>query len=236
MSLGAPILALDCNELTGITLGGVATLLPNSGGAWTGGTLGAAAQAAKFGTAATFNGTSGYAGINSSLIGSDPTAFTLACWAKGAAQSDKRIIAFGSSTSSNPAIALQTGTVGTAKARLWWRLNSITTAVAIESSADAFDSTWHHIAATWDGTTASVYVDGELSGSSTPTISTTTLNRTAIGALLRATPAAWFAGSLDEIRIYDAAATAGEIAGIMNGAYLSTSGLLARRRRMMQCA
>jgi len=230
----ALIARYQCNEGTGITLsdsrgnGHHATLVPNVAGAWTGGTW----AGGRYGGGLSFNGTSGYADGLTSLIGSNPGAFTLACWVNGSASLDKRIIAFGSSTDGIPAISLQTAPAASpGKVSLWWRNNTDllvggSGVYIVTSTATAFDNTWHHVAVTYDGTTARVYVDGLLSGATTITvIGATVLNRTAIGALLRASSGSWYGGLGDEFEIYDTSEDA-RIPMIANDTYPPRNKLL----------
>ncbi len=70
------------------------------------------------------------------------------------------------------------------------------------------DNDWHHVAGTFDGSVLKLYVDGELKGSATKTMSNTTNNIT-FGARR---DQSWFSsGKLDEIRIWNSARTQAEI-------------------------
>jgi hypothetical protein len=232
MSLGAPILALDCNELTGITLGGVATLLPNNGSAWTGGTLGAAAQAAKFGTAATFNGTSGVASLGDVIDIAPSSPITLCCWYKTSSTAGQSLVRRSLSATQN-----QYALYRNAGGFVACSFGGSGAAINIADTVNTADGNWHHAAAVNTGTLFSLYVDGVLIGSRAPG-ATSYAAHLLVGARNNGTTgsyATYCVGAMDEIRIYNTAATAGEIAGIMNGDYLA-NGLLARRRRMMQCA
>ena len=70
---------------------------------------------------------------------------------------------------------------------------------------------WHHVAATWDGTTQSVFVDGVCNCSIVPGIGTLdNVKPFSIGCYPGA--GTFFAGSLDEIRLYDRVLAPEEIA------------------------
>lgn len=72
-------------------------------------------------------------------------------------------------------------------------------------------NTWVHLAGTYDGTTASVYVDGILQGTATlPGGYTTTTTPMAIGAASWAV-AGFTKGLIDDVRLYNRALTAEEI-------------------------
>lgn len=88
-------------------------------------------------------------------------------------------------------------------------------------------NTWTHLAGVWDGNQLQVYINGVLDGSSTITggglVSTTHPVR--IGASLTSEP---FTGSIDEVRIWNVARTATQIASRMNSCYTgSVNNLLA---------
>lgn len=87
--------------------------------------------------------------------------------------------------------------------------NSLGVYVEVGSSLTYLDDAWHHAAATYDGTAANLYVDGELVGSK-PLSGVTATGGTA--PLLIGTGQNWspgnytqFRGSLDEVAIYGTA-------------------------------
>ncbi|HEY3311515.1 MAG TPA: LamG-like jellyroll fold domain-containing protein [Anaerolineales bacterium] len=79
----------------------------------------------------------------------------------------------------------------------------------------AADSTWHHAAATYDGTTWNLYLDGALDGTlvvGRPANAQTTV-LTSVGSALNTSNAAagFFAGVIDEVRIWSVARSLTEI-------------------------
>ncbi len=92
------------------------------------------------------------------------------------------------------------------------------------------DGKWHHVAATHDGTTARLYVDGSLIGSSARTYNTVG-NTLVLGTFfntLSSTYQQHFNGSLDEVRIWNTARTQAEIqANMFNNISASSAGLVA---------
>jgi hypothetical protein len=91
---------------------------------------------------------------------------------------------------------------------------------------------WTHLAATWDGTTAKVYVDGKL------------IRSAALGGTMASSSKPlrfggntiwpeWFKGQLDEIRIYNRALSAAEVQSDLRApigtSALSRSGVAAKR-------
>lgn len=110
---------------------------------------------------------------------------------------------------------------------------------SIASASALVNGNWHHFAGTWDGTTAKLYVDGVLKGSSTPLGSTYNIaygnsaNNLFLGAEsagTSTTPDAnrYFDGQLDEVRIWNVTRTAAQIkAYIFKPVANNASGLLA---------
>ncbi|HEU4334651.1 MAG TPA: LamG-like jellyroll fold domain-containing protein, partial [Candidatus Eisenbacteria bacterium] len=92
---------------------------------------------------------------------------------------------------------------------------------------------WHHAAATYDGTTWNLYLDGNLEGTlavGQPVQSATT-QHAALASSITSTGTAqgYFAGVLDEVRIWDAARTQAEIQGTANAKLTApATGLVAR--------
>ena len=76
-------------------------------------------------------------------------------------------------------------------------------------------NTWSHVAATYDGTTRKIYVNGAVIGQDTPTgHNVTTTNNVTIGKTIAS--AQNFEGGIDEVRIWNIARTATEIFGSKN--------------------
>ena len=98
-------------------------------------------------------------------------------------------------------------------------------------------TTWHHAAATYDGTTWRLYLDGVLDsslavGAFTPEF--TSIQHAAIATALNSAgnvgsnPQGFFNGLLDEVRIWDYARSATDIQTSMNQEILSAPGLIGR--------
>ena len=85
------------------------------------------------------------------------------------------------------------------------------------TTAIAIGSTWHHAAATYDGTTWNLYLDGALDGTlavNKPANASTNVPTTVGSALTTGGVAAgFFGGTVDEVRIWDVARTGPQIAG-----------------------
>ena len=95
---------------------------------------------------------------------------------------------------------------------------------------------WHHAAATYDGSTWRLYLDGRLEATlvvDEPVQSLTT-QRAALGAMVKSPDGGatqvvgHFDGALDEARVWNRALSGAEIRGSINGPLMSGSGLVAR--------
>ena len=75
------------------------------------------------------------------------------------------------------------------------------------------DIEWHHLAATFDGTTVRYYGDAVLMGFAVPTVTIITNDHVRVGN--RMDNAAYFPGSVDDVRIYDVEKTLAQIEEIM---------------------
>ena len=99
------------------------------------------------------------------------------------------------------------------------------------------DNVWHHAAATFDGTTWAVYLDGNLEASSTPGYHPRSDSRQGVGLGTMITTDDFgnmpsylgrFEGVIDEARVWDHARTIGEIQADKNLELTSGTGLVAR--------
>jgi hypothetical protein len=84
------------------------------------------------------------------------------------------------------------------------------------SGSELRTQTWRHVAATWDGATKQVYVDGVLSTSSAATILDSTLPSRLGADVDGGTPLHFYVGGMDEVRIYARALSANEVAMLAN--------------------
>jgi hypothetical protein len=169
-----------------------------------------------------FNGSTQHISANSSPLGNRPAAYTMACWVNGAAQTVKLLFNLGDSTTNRPVICIASGGVNGntngAQARFFARSNATFGFGEINlGGGTAFDSTWHHIGITWDDSTGRLYVDGSQVASGGSMGTPQDLNRVSVGALLRASAAGHFNGSMAECGIWNAALTTAEIASLADG-------------------
>ena len=86
----------------------------------------------------------------------------------------------------------------------------------MDSATTFSEGNWHHVVATYDGTSSKLYVDGSLegqvaiAGTITPSTAPLAIGRNGIQDTDR------FRGSIDDVRIYDRALSAAEVA-ILHG-------------------
>jgi hypothetical protein len=98
-----------------------------------------------------------------------------------------------------------------------------TTSQEVVSSTALTLSTWHHVAATYDGATVKIYIDGTVDaataaagdvGDSTGSL---TFAHNAVRGAQESQNNGFFAGALDEVRWYNRALSAGEITALHDG-------------------
>lgn len=91
---------------------------------------------------------------------------------------------------------------------------------------------WHHVAATYDGTTWRLYVDGVLDGEATVNAMprADSIHPFAIGTAItsKGEPRGFFSGAIDELRLWNYARTADEIADSMYRTIAMADGLVGR--------
>lgn len=172
-------------------------------------------QAGKFGKALNFDGTNDVVTVTDNNALDLPTTFTLSGWIKSTVSNDGNfhtiLAKMGAADPSSYKLYLKdTGTIGL--------YNGASGAFVVSGSTVLSINTWYYIAATYDGTTAKVYVNGAQDGSvsySTSFGSTTDALRFGTNTVGGASPQL-FSGSMDEMKIYGQALTADQIKLDMN--------------------
>ena len=142
-------------------------------------------------------------------------AFTIAMWVRGMPQADMRIWSEGSALDSGPLFNLGTDNTGqTGELDLFIRGPGGGIGHT-HSTGIVFDGEWHHVAYTDEGGFAAMYIDGERDATEITYVRPVMeLDTTSIGAIQRADPSHWFTGAIDDVRVFDYALTAAEIAAI----------------------
>jgi hypothetical protein len=167
------------------------------------------------GGALQFDGTSTYIDVATGLAGSD--AGSVAAWIK-TTQSTRGMIFYGSDITggngygSENELHLNVEDCSVVE----FYIESTTTDVSVETSAVNNDA-WHHVAATWDKTGGvSLYLDGALAGS----VAHTGNSFSFTGRIRLGRPNAserYYAGDLDDLRLFKKALTADQVKQTMRG-------------------
>ena len=147
-------------------------------------------------------------------------AYSLSIWVKGdgTIQTDRRIFSEGSTTGNNPLVTLGTATVlGSTSVRPFIRNDAGTALLNGPVSArPVLDNTWHHLVWVDSNGVTRLYIDGTLDTTSLryTRSGTFTLDRTSIGAVVRAAVGNQFAGTLDEVATWNRALSYTEVQSI----------------------
>jgi len=140
------------------------------------------------------------------------SAYTVTMWVRGpAGQVDRRIFSEGSTSDGNPLLNIGTHNAGADSTVDIYIRRGATLVGHAHSARDAFDDDgvdegeWHHIAWVDDNGSCSIYIDGILD-STMPSYTRAPLvlmDTTTIGGILRAAASHWFAGAIDDVRVYN---------------------------------
>jgi hypothetical protein len=166
----------------------------------------------RYGGALSFNGTS--SSVNLPALGTFYSGgFTLEAWVKKASttQVDKAVVGSWTGDGGGPMVWIDH-----IQGHYYLTLNKGLSNY-LDSGATPNAGTWQHVAATYDGTTARFYVDGALVASKPFSGSVGDANSWRIGAY-GSSATGFFDGTIDEVRIYNRALAASEIATDMNTA------------------
>jgi Concanavalin A-like lectin/glucanases superfamily len=172
-------------------------------------------------TAVTFNGTTQYASVP--YTGQlNPASFTVEAWAKptGGTGTARTVVA---SQDTNKGYLLGIGTDN--KWRFTIGTGSATTVVTSTNTVTL--SSWAHVVGTYDGSTATLYVNGLSTGTpaTSVTVSANTTRPLGIGATdTGGTWAGFFPGSIDEAAVYSSSLSSTRVQAhyLMGRSYLDT--------------
>ena len=174
------------------------------------------ADTGKIANARSFNGSSSYIGVPqqviTDIIAAD--AWTIACWIKHGATIDVQgeyLFAGGNGGSFlGTGVGINIKSTGEFRAFVGYSGS----APIAESTATINDDAWHHVVATYDGTTIRLYVDNQADGSiSAPSPTWSTANNVEIGKL---SSTRHWDGLIDEFAIYDRALSPTEVGDLYN--------------------
>lgn len=151
-----------------------------------------------------FDGQNDYIAVpDNTSLPSGNSSYTLEAWIKPDAMGDRGIIGWGPWGSNSSVNALRL--MGNGSIRHYWWSNDLDVNVG-----NLADGKWHHVAATFDGKTRSVYVDGVLKGSDVPQAHRVPVQakNVRIGSTNNGE---FFQGSIDDVAIWYRALTPQEI-------------------------
>lgn len=155
------------------------------------------------------NGTNQYLSGTVASLPVGNGAYTLAAWIKPTATGARGIVGWGNYGSLRRTNALRLNS-SNGIINYWWAAD-----ISATVSADWSGGTWHHVAATYDGTTRRLFHNGAQVASDTPGVNDATAANFRIGS---ANNGEYFQGTLDDVAIYNHALSAGDVADLANGA------------------
>jgi hypothetical protein len=143
--------------------------------------------------------------------------FSVSLWVNGPVQSDKRVFSEGSTKTTQPLFNIgthNTGVDGTVDSYIRTDTGA-TSGDHRHSTAIAFDDTWHHIAYVQREVggvmQAVMYIDGVKDDIVLGPVRPLSVDTTTVGGILRATPAAWFTGLIDDVVLWNRALSEAEV-------------------------
>ena len=186
--------------------GFTATLM--NGAAWTTGARNGGAS---------FDGSNDFAAVpNLDVSGS---ALTIAGWVRFSSfpsQADQRIVAKANG-SAESAHWWMLGQINNGAQRLRFRLKAGgTTTTLVASSGNLAVNTWYHVAAVYDGSAMRLYLNGTQVGSTAKTGALNTSSSVPVSIGRNPDSYGYFSGALDDMRIYQRALSAAEIAALLS--------------------
>ena len=166
--------------------------------------------------ALTFNGTSQYVSVaRSSTL--EPQNLTVAFWIKAGSSQVNYAAAVGKYYNDSYASWSFNYDTSVSNAKFY----IYTTTTYYIAKINPFDGNWHHIAATANGSTLTVYKDGVMVGSPIPYTGTILYNSTATGVVeignYYNSSLDYLNGSIDDVRIYNRALSSNEVYRIAQG-------------------
>ncbi|OGD78349.1 hypothetical protein A2368_03675 [Candidatus Collierbacteria bacterium RIFOXYB1_FULL_49_13] len=157
-----------------------------------------------------YDKTDDYVSVESETTTFSLSAYTISAWVKTRALDAvnlQRIIYRRPAAGGNINFALYLGT----DSKLYFGHTNAMVAIASAETISA--NTWYHVTGVWDGTNRQIYVNGKLSNSSVPGSATQTgTMSTHIGRDPSSASAGLFNGYIDDVKLYNYARTAAQIA------------------------
>lgn len=175
---------------------------------------------AKFGQGITYaSASSQRTDIDSTTVASSST-YTVSLWFSTSNTTEGVFWSNGRSSSDNPFSRITIG--NPAAGRIYWEFRDDAATLGSITSAGTYnDGLWHCVQAVRRAANSwALYVDGALVGTSTTTLSTTTIDRATIGALRRNTSILYANATIDDLIIFTAALTPNQLKDLNEGRYI----------------
>jgi len=157
--------------------------------------------AGKRGSALNFNGSDSYVSVPDTALLDPPAGITISAWVKTSATNDYSGIVhkYGFGNAGGYSISMHLS--GKVRADF----SNGTTYITTNWQGNIKDGAWHHVAATYDGSFARIYVDGVAGGSAFGTGFFSSTNKALLIGNDDTASSRFFNGSIDEVRIYSVA-------------------------------
>jgi len=162
------------------------------------------------------DGTDDYIDLGTSSSLNPTSALTVSAWVRADTHASTSGTYDAIYTSSKDASGANTGFVLTATQNKWYCFYySGTTWYSVLSDSNLVTGQWYHLASTWDGSTAKLYVNGSVQTStlSLSSISYSTVTSAKIGSYYTGN---YLDGLIDEVSLFDSALSASDITSIYN--------------------
>ncbi|BAO76894.1 hypothetical protein WPG_2664 [Winogradskyella sp. PG-2] len=166
-----------------------------------------------------FDGSVDYIDIEDKLD-LEPTGFTISAWVKRDA-ADTGEVSILSKRDAAFTRGFDFTMTDSNELRIFWRNGSDQ---SLTSNTRIPNDVWHHVAAIYDGSTVSLYIDGVLDNTDSKTAPIATDEYFYIGAAGKNTPVQHFMGNIDEVRIWNTALREDELRFVMNQEIEDNSG------------
>lgn len=170
-----------------------------------------------------FDGSSDYIMIHHSPAFNFAAAMTIEAWIKNSSGTTEQPI----TTKSDDSWHLSINGGGGAPGKASFFLTGLSPTTWLYGTTNVSDGNWHHIAATYDGTSAKLFVDGKLDGQMQKT-GTLATGSSSVFVGLRPIGSFYYPGDIDELRFWNVERSQCEIQSYMNCEIPTTaSGLVA---------
>ena len=175
------------------------------------------------GSALVFDGSNDY--VDTPYIQSNVTAYTIEVWVKTTDAGNMKVFVQDRGSGAGKSLTLGIGTTGGGHGgpgKVGFEVDSDSIDIGISSVQTINDGNWHHVVGVWSAPVGisispsqfKIYIDGIETSVTTGSVGSVSSPLTGLGGTKIARHDAWntwFNGTIDEVRIYNSALTAGQI-------------------------